>query len=61
MPYIIPKDRNQLKMYSLNMLVDEDSIARIIDTFVDSLDLESLGITNAIPAVEGRPSYSPKA
>ena len=39
MPYVKTIDRNQMYMTSLDMMVDPDSIARIIDAFVDSLDL----------------------
>ena len=41
------------------MMVDPDSIARIIDAFVDSLDLTGMGFTNTNPSSEGRPAYNP--
>ena len=50
------QDRNQLLMISLESVVGEDSIVRVVDAFVDSLDLESLGfiikgnIHNGAPA-----------
>ena len=40
MPYVKSADREQLFMTSLDMLVDQDSTARIIDAF---------GITSALP------------
>ena len=36
MPYIKSMDRNELMMASLDMLVEPDSIVRIIDAFVDT-------------------------
>lgn len=60
MPYIsAPKDRNQIMLTSYNDLVDEESMARVIDYFVDSLDLSKLGFKNTAPSKEGRPSYPP--
>lgn len=45
---------------SLDSLVAADSIARIIDAFVRSLDMSELGFTKASAADEGRPSYDPR-
>ena len=39
--------------------VSEDNPVRVVDVFVESLDLESLGFSGAQPAVTGRPSYHP--
>ena len=61
MPYVKSVDRKQLFMTSLDMLVDQDSTARIIDAFVDSLNLKEMGFTNTSPSTEGRPAYSPEA
>ena len=58
MPYQKSLDRNQMMFYSLESLVSPDSHARIIDVFIDSLDLKSMGFAKSTPAVEGRPSYS---
>ena len=60
MPYIKPMNRDQYMMCSFDQLVDPESIARLIDAFVESLDLEKLGTTKAKPAFEGRPSYDPR-
>ena len=49
MPYVKSINRNQLIMTTLDMLVDQDSIVRIIDAFVDSLDLQKLGFLFAEP------------
>ena len=40
LPYIETVDRTQLMMYSLDSFVELDSTARLIDAFVDSLDLD---------------------
>lgn len=58
MPYIKTFDRTQMMFCSWDSFVDEHSIARIIDAFVNSLDLQELGVKEV--AVEGRPSYDPK-
>lgn len=58
MPYVSTFDRTQMMMCSWDSFVDPDSIARLIDAFVNSLDLIKYGVKEA--AVEGRPSYDPK-
>ena len=57
MPYVKSHDRNQMFMTSLDMLVDPDSHARIIDAFIDSLDLKEMGFTHTAPSEVGRPAY----
>ncbi len=39
--------------------VDEDNPVRVVDAFVDELDLAKLGFGRAVPAETGRPSYHP--
>lgn len=58
MPFI-PKafDRNQVMLTSFDSLVDEHSIARIIDYFVNHVDLAAMGFSNTNPSEEGRPCY----
>jgi len=58
MPYIKTSDRNQMRMRSLDSEVGTESIARIIDAFVDSLDLAEYGVKKESYA--GRPAYDPK-
>lgn len=58
MPYVSTFDRTQMMMCSWDAFVDSDSIARLIDAFVDSLDLTKYQVKEA--AAEGRPSYDPK-
>lgn len=59
MPYVKPADRNQMFMTSLDMMVDSDSPVRIIDAFIESLDLKKMGFKNSTPSKEGRPAYPP--
>ena len=61
MPYVKSMDRNQLMMTTLDMLVDQDSIVRITDAFVNSLNLQKLGFLFAEPGITGRPAYDPAA
>ena len=48
--------RNQLQMLSYDELVEPNSIARVIDAFVDESDLVKLGF-NHYKNKKGRPSY----
>lgn len=59
MPYIPGFDRNQMMMCSWDSFVEPDSIARLIDAFVDSLDLSDYGVKEM--SLEGRPAYNPKS
>ncbi len=58
MPYIPTFDRTQMMMCSWDAFVEPESIARLIDTFIDSLDLKKYGVKEA--AKEGRPCYDPR-
>ena len=58
MHYVETLDRNQLMMTTWDSMVDEYSTARLIDAFVESLDLSEYGV-NDMPK-EGRPPYDPK-
>lgn len=61
MRYVKGLDRDQMMMCSLDSFVDKESDARLIDAFVNSLDLEDLKITKAKAASEGRPAYDPRS
>src|SRR3546814_13279439 len=39
--------------------VGEDNAVRVIDAFIDALDLVDLGFEGAVPATTGRPGYHP--
>ena len=59
MHYVEAFDRNQMMMTTWNSMVEPDSTARLIDAFVDSLNLSDYGIKEI--AAEGRPPYDPKS
>lgn len=61
MRYIQGESRDQLTLLpaSFDDLIAEDHIVRVIELFVDGLDLEALGFVRAQPAVTGRPGYDP--
>ncbi|MGI9434370.1 MAG: transposase, partial [Geminicoccaceae bacterium] len=44
---------------SLDEYVDENNPVRVIEAFVDALDLGELGFNGVVPKVTGRPSYHP--
>ena len=48
-------------MCSLDCFVASDSIARIIDAFVNGLDMAEMGFVRAKASREGRPAYETKA
>jgi transposase len=45
----------------LDDYVAEDNPVRVIDVFVDELDLGALGFDSVIPEAIGRPAYHPGA
>jgi transposase len=54
-------DRGQTTLFpeSLEDWIGEDNPVRVIDVFVDELDLAGLGFDGVDPEVTGRPSYHP--
>jgi transposase len=54
-------DRGQATLLpeSLDDYVDEDNQVRVVDVFVDQLDLGGLGFERVQPAATGRPAYHP--
>jgi hypothetical protein len=52
-------DRHQVTLLPecLDDFIDEDNPVRVIDAFVDELDLQTLGFLGMEPAATGRPSY----
>ena len=61
MSYMQSMDRKQIMMCTMDSFVDQESIVRVIDVFVESLDLDELGFDRTGTAEEGRPSYPPKS
>lgn len=59
MHYIKGFDRNQMMMATWDSMVEPDSTARLIDAFVNSLNLSEYGVKEM--AKEGRPSYDPRS
>ena len=59
MHYIQAFNRDQLMMMNWDSMVEPDSTARLIDAFVDSLDLSEYGVKEI--ASEGRPPYDPRS
>jgi transposase len=45
----------------LDDFIDESNPVRVIDAFVDALDLGKLGFDGVVPESTGRPSYHPSA
>ena len=59
--YVEGADRNQSVLFPerLDDWIDEDSTVRVIEAFVEELDLKQLGFDRAEPAATGRPAYHP--
>jgi transposase len=59
--FIEGADRGQSTLFPecLDDWVDEDNAVRVIDAFVDMLDLAALGFEGVEPAETGRPAYHP--
>jgi len=51
------QDRNQLQMLSLDSIVAEHSIVRVIDAFIDLLDLSKIGFTIKGKIKNGAPAF----
>ena len=59
MQHIHGEERNQLQILCLEQMIEKDSFVRVIDFFVDSIDLESFGFRHVALGEEGRPPYHP--
>ena len=61
MKFVQGQDRSQMTIFpvSLDAAIDKENIVRIIDYFVDSLNLSELGF-NTNYGENGRPAYHPK-
>jgi transposase len=59
--YIEGTDRSQATLFPdrLEDWIDEDSPVRVIDLFVDEIDLGEIGFLRTAPAQTGRPGYHP--
>ena len=61
--FIEGEDRHQVTLLPecLEDYVGEDNPVRVVDVFVDELDMAALGFDGAAPAMTGRPGYHPSA
>src|SRR5689334_21884354 len=59
--FVSGADRSQTPLFPecLDDWIDEDNPGRVIDAFVDALDLGELGFDGVVPEATGRPSYHP--
>jgi len=59
--FILGQDRNQSTLFpeSLEDYIGEDNTVRVIDAYVDELDLFSIGFERVQPKATGRPGYHP--
>lgn len=62
MSYIRGMSRTQSCLFppALEEAIAADSMVRVIDAFVDMLDVKELGFDKALPAKTGRPPYDPR-
>ncbi len=61
MPHIQGTDRHAVIQFppTLDDYIAVDNPVRVIDAFVDQLDLQTLGFTRVVAARTGRPAYQP--
>ena len=61
--FVAGADRGQSTLLPecLDDFVDESNPVRVIDAFVDALDLAELGFDGVVPEATGRPSYHPSS
>lgn len=59
--FISGADRTQTTLFPpcVDDWIDEENSVRVVDAFVDALDLAELGFAGVEPAATGRPSYHP--
>jgi transposase len=59
--YVEGENRSQSTLFpeSLDNYIAEDNPVRVVDVFVDELDLKTLGFEGAEPEATGRPAYHP--
>ena len=59
--FIEGEDRSQSTLFPerLDDYIAEENAVRVVDAFVDKLDLGKLGFDRVEPSVTGRPGYQP--
>jgi transposase len=60
MQYIQGNNRNQTYFITLDDQLASDNPVRLMDAFIDKLDLQKLGFSKTASHSEGRPPYSPQ-
>ena len=62
MAYVEGEARGQHTLFptTLDELISEDHVCRVIEAFVNRLDMSGLGFVRAEPAETGRPGYDPR-
>lgn len=62
MTYVQGQNRKQkiLLPDSIEDLISQENPVRVIDAFVDALDMDEMGFQRAVPNITGRPSYDPR-
>ena len=58
--YIEGSNRHQSYFSTLEDRVAADNAVRLIDAFINKLDLQKLGFSKTAPKTEGRPPYAPQ-
>ena len=59
--FVEGEDRRQATLLPeyLDDYVSEENAVRVIDVFVEELDLRALGFDGVVPEATGRPAYHP--
>ena len=62
MPYIKGENRGQFTLMpeSLDDYISEENPVRVIDAFVNKIDIKRMGFIRHTPSKEGRPGYDPR-
>jgi transposase/ribosomal protein L33 len=60
MQFVQGTNRNQTSFTTLDQQVAANNAVRIIDGFVEKLDLQKLGLSNSVHKSEGRPPFAPQ-
>ena len=60
MQFITGNNRLQTYFSTLEDQVGSDNAVRLIDAFIDKLDLQKLGFAKTVHHSEGRPPYAPQ-
>ena len=62
MAYIEGEQRGLHRLFptTLDELISEDHVCRVIEAFVGRLDMANLGFVRSEPAETGRPGYDPR-